>query len=329
MRDAKILQVHRGETSMRQRPGQRTFRPLVQAKGGARVLLFAALNAWALLGQTSTNPPSRGGFPPGSLRLERAATARVRASNEPSRSRRVRGYGRLQLSFEPNRGQFDSPIQFLARGPGYTLALKAGEAALALEKPEVRSNELAKRRNLLALSSPLDHLGPSLRIAGGQPRPMDGGPGTTVSVLRMRLVGANPVAAAHAFDQLPGEVNYYIGNDPKRWHTHIPTYATVKYQAVYPGVDLLYYGVRGEIEYDLMLEPGADPDRIHMALIAENVGSQVAGSIQKRHGTRRASEDGRPRLRIDHDGNLLVRLDCGEVSFRKPIVYQPTARGVR
>jgi hypothetical protein len=59
------------------------------------------------------------------------------------------------------------------------------------------------------------------------------------------LVGANLAAAVAGADPLPGHANYFLGNDPKKWRTDVPTYARVKYQGVYPGVDLVYYGTQG------------------------------------------------------------------------------------
>ena len=83
--------------------------------------------------------------------------------------------------------------------------------------------------------------------------------GTTVD---MRLVGADPHAAGRGEDGLPGVVNYLIGPDASRWHTNIPTYATVVYQDVYPGIDVAYHGTQTSLEYDFIVAPGADPTKI-------------------------------------------------------------------
>jgi effector-binding domain-containing protein len=70
----------------------------------------------------------------------------------------------------------------------------------------------------------------------------------------MNILGANASARVLGVDKLPGKVNYFIGNDPKRWHTNVPTYAKVKYEGVYPGVGLVYYGKQNaQLEYDLSL----------------------------------------------------------------------------
>jgi hypothetical protein len=75
---------------------------------------------------------------------------------------------------------------------------------------------------------------------------------------------------------LPGKSNYFIGNDPKKWRTHVPTYGRVRYENVYPGVDLVYYGNKGgQLEYDFVVAPGADLGPIALAIDVEG---QVSSS---------------------------------------------------
>ena len=68
----------------------------------------------------------------------------------------------------------------------------------------------------------------------------------------MKLVGANPNPEIVAEDELPGKVNYFIGNDPAKWRTNVSTYRKVRYKDVYAGIDLVYYGNQGQLEYDLL-----------------------------------------------------------------------------
>src|SRR5580693_761467 len=86
-------------------------------------------------------------------------------------------YGQLPLSFEPNQGQTDPQVQYLSRGNGYTLFLTAGEAVLALNKPQAgpRSKfSRAKKNPKTGRSSPS-----SAPVSQGPP-----------VALRMRLEGA-------------------------------------------------------------------------------------------------------------------------------------------
>lgn len=131
--------------------------------------------------------------------------------------------GQLPLIFEPNQGQADPQVKFLARGAGYGLFLDATSAVLAM--PTAHSTS----------------------------------PGQSQQLVRMKLVGANPVAATTGTDPLPGKTNYFVGNDSHQWHTGIPQFAGVRYEGVYPGINLVFYGNQGHLEYDFQVAPGADP----------------------------------------------------------------------
>jgi hypothetical protein len=63
--------------------------------------------------------------------------------------------------------------------------------------------------------------------------------------------------AALPEQELPGKVNYMLGNDPRRWRLGLPIYERVRYRELYPGVDVVYYGNQKQIEFDLVLKPGA------------------------------------------------------------------------
>jgi hypothetical protein len=115
----------------------------------------------------------------------------------------------------------------------------------------------------------------------------------------MKLVGANPAAPLSGVDELPGKANYFIGNDPKKWRRNVPTYTRVRYEEVYPGIDLEFYGTQqGQLEYDFVVAPGADPRAIRLALA------------------------GAEKLELDGRGNLHVALLTDEVRFHKPVLYQ-------
>src|SRR5437867_4977604 len=157
-------------------------------------------------------------------------------------------YGRLPLHFEANQGQTHQDVRFLARGPGYSLYLTAGEAVLVLTKP----NPQAKRD---VLSTP-ERLATQ---AQGTP-----------AVVRMGLVGAAPKPFVSGLDELPGKANCFIGKDPATWRTNGPTYAKVHYREVYPGIDLVYYGNQRQLEHDFVVAPGADPKRIVLGFKGAN-----------------------------------------------------------
>ena len=82
----------------------------------------------------------------------------------------------------------------------------------------------------------------------------------------MRLADANPAPKIRGLDELPGESNYFMGQDRSGWRANIPSFARVKYENVYEGVDLVYYGNQGQLEYDFIVAPGADPATIKLAI---------------------------------------------------------------
>jgi len=191
----------------------------------------------------------------------------------------VEAFGKLPMSFEANSGQTDGNVKFVARGHGYSLFLTSKEAILAL-----RNTPPASNRSKSAASQPVTE---PVKAAG-----------TEAAVIHMELAAANPSPRIGGAEELPGKVNYFIGNDPSKWRTNIPTYAKVKYEDVYPGVNLVYYGNQGQLEYDFVVAPRVDP-----------------GIIQLRF-------DGVQKLSMAHDGDLILDTSHGEVCFRKPVVYQ-------
>src|SRR5207247_7110758 len=148
------------------------------------------------------------------------------AAQVATKARVSESYGRLPLSFEANQGQVDPRVKFLARGAGQTLFLTSTEAVLVL----IRSAPQA----LGPLRTPTS---PLAARAGTQ------------TVLRMTFVGASSHPQITGQRELAGKVNYFLGNDPAKWRTNLPTYAAVRYEGLYPGIDLVYYGNNRQLEY--------------------------------------------------------------------------------
>ncbi|MGA3029094.1 MAG: BACON domain-containing carbohydrate-binding protein, partial [Bryobacteraceae bacterium] len=121
--------------------------------------------------------------------------------------------------------------------------------------------------------------------------------------LRIRLVGANAKAPSVGLDALPGKVNYFIGRDPKLWLRDIPTWERVRYTGVYPGVDMVWYGNQGRLEYDLELQPGADASRIALRF------------------------EGARKMALEVSGDLRVEMARGSLSLKLPEVYQDGSGG--
>jgi len=156
------------------------------------------------------------------------------------------------LSFEPNRGQTEKQVDFIAHGLKYDLFLSHAGAVM---------------------------------VFGG-------------SVVGMKPVGANASSRGQLIDQLPGKSNYFIGNDPAKWRTNVPTYLKVRYANVYKGVDLSYYGNQRQLEYDFVVQPGADPSAISLEF----------------------ESAGQPSL--TRNGQLVLHTSAGDLTWHKPVAYQ-------
>jgi hypothetical protein len=294
--------------------------------GGILVALVSATTTLVLRTHVRNSVASRalGGteIKGDSTRSQLGVTGRSRlaaANSSPaSQTQLLRTYGKLSLSFEANNGQTDSQVHFLARGSGYTLFLTSSEAVLTLQGSEGQPEGTGPRPGIIEKLQ-ADH---SLSTAAalklgipqskGNPRQLwHGGTGSLAqsqlpsspepragAVLRMKLVGANPTPRVAGLEQLPGKSSYFLGKDPKKWRTNVPLYTKVKYDGVYPGVDLVYYGNQSQLEYDFVVGPGANPH-------------DIALSIQ-----------GANRLEVDGQGDLVVDMKSEVVRFHKPVVYQ-------
>jgi hypothetical protein len=197
-------------------------------RGISRQLLAIALASHAFAGnaqhlQTATNPAG-------------ALASPSKASVQ---------YGNLPLSFEPNLGQTAKEVQWLARGPEYTLFLSGHDAVLELNKIV--------------------------------PSAQHGTPATiSSSAVRMNLLGAKTVDAANGEDPQSGKANYFTGRDPSKWQRNVPMYGKVRLRGVYRGIDLVYYGHQGQLEYDFVVAPGADASAIRWGF--EGARPQIAAN---------------------------------------------------
>ena len=226
-------------------------------------------------------------------------------------------YGKLPLRFEASYGQPFSRQGFISHGLGYGLILTGDEMVLKLGGnalgPRRRIASLIARPQLSTFNGLLPvapNVGPATPVLG--PKGRDVAPRLSESVIRLRLMGANPNVQLVGERALPGKTNYFFSHDRKRWRTKVPTYSRVRYRHVYPGIDLVYYGNEGgQLEHDFVVAPGADPRSIVLAI-----------DVRHELGTRQGAE-GRGGLQIDSNGDLVVLSESGKyVRLGRPVVYQ-------
>jgi uncharacterized repeat protein (TIGR01451 family) len=182
-------------------------------------------------------------------------------------------YRGLPLRFEPNLGQTGGAVKFLSRGSGYSLFLTEGGAVMRLRRAGSTKGGESDAS--------------SAQNAAG-----------SVGTLRFRLEGSNRSPKVTGSDELPGRSNYLIGSDVRLWRTGVPAFARVRYESVYPGVDVIYYGKEGRLEYDFTVAPGANPNRIRLKF------------------------DGARDVRVDEGGDLVLATGAGDLRQQKPVAYQ-------
>lgn len=174
----------------------------------------------------------------------------------------LESFGRLPLSFEANRGQAGEEVRYLSRTNDRHIYLTNSGA----------------------------FIGVSYFSGTGTKNDED--------LVKMELVGSTRQPEVSGTQELPGKVNYLIGNDPENWHTEIPTYGRVRYRGAYRGVDIVFYGNQRELEFDAVIAPGADPSGIRLRF----------------QGSRGIS--------LQPDGTLTIRTPHSSIAFRKPELYQ-------
>ncbi|MEW5976083.1 MAG: SBBP repeat-containing protein [Acidobacteriota bacterium] len=183
---------------------------------------------------------------------------------ETARRHLQAAYGRLPLTFEENRGQAPDSIRFLSRGSRHNLLLLANRLEFQLTTPDLASaNRFAR--------------------------------------FGIRFEGANPKPEVRAEQPVSTRSHYLVSSDPTQWQTDIPHYSQVRYEKLYPGIDLLVHGAEEMMEYDFVISPGAPPELIQLRF--ENLVGQSP-------------------LRIGEAGDLVFRTASGEMSQKKPFAYQ-------
>lgn len=170
--------------------------------------------------------------------------------------------GNLPLYFTAASGPTNHPAQFVAQGGDSQFLISPVEAQFNLQKSDAATREISSR------------------------------------TVRMRFVGANSRAQILGKDELPGKINYLVGNNPSQWQTGMATFARLRVEQLYPGVNLTYYGNQRQLEYDLAIAPGVNPDAIQIRF----------GGVDK--------------TSIGAQGELILALGKDEIDQPKPVIYQ-------
>ena len=203
------------------------------------LILCAAVQAQDLTtkkGAQATIGGAPASLPVSAERLStRADAPGARVSPGPKdKSRALALLSSLPVTFEPNRGQADPSVEYLSRGPGYSLLLTQTGALISIQHAlEPSSDQPAAHR---------------------------------FSLLQLEFVGGNRPSHLEGDALQTNRSNYFLGDRAGGQLTDVPNFARVRYPSVYPGTDLIFHGDPSRLEFDLNLAPGADPGRIRFRL---------------------------------------------------------------
>jgi hypothetical protein len=209
-------------------------------------------------------------------------------------------YGSPGLAFEPNVGQTDSRVKYMAPGRAYSLFVTSNAVYFAI--PILSQQSTAKQMAGLANALNL-RTDPRARRGKGATRDKK------FASIEMDILGSNPHAQIAAESKLPGVVNYILGRDPSRWRSGVPRYGQLRDHNVYPGVDVAYHSAAGDLQddkfqFDFLINPGVNPAAVKLGFRgAKHLHTTVAG-------------------------DLVIESEAGRLQLHRPFAYQE-ANGVR
>jgi len=210
--------------------------------------------------------------------------------NEPTEAERqlvVSKLSSMPLSFTENQGQFGDKTKFRCNTPGATFYFAASEVAY-----------LFSRETDGLIEEPLGPWASASDMPDSPDRLFTSRHKRESLLVHAKFVGANPNAKVIGEEMTSHRTNYFLGNDPSKWHTNVPNYSVVRYRNIYPGIDLKYHGDGHSLKYDFIVKPGADPSQIEIEY----------GGVNS--------------LSVNAQGDLVVSTQFGDVIERAPYAYQ-------
>jgi gliding motility-associated-like protein len=125
-----------------------------------------------------------------------------------------------------------------------------------------------------------------------------------VHVVKMRFEGANTQPEIQTARDAGYPSNFFLGNDPEKWHSNVRTYGDITYKNIYPGIDYHLFNQEKTLKYEFLVAAGGD-----------------ASSIVMRY-------DGATKVSLV-EGGLSIHTSIYDLQEEAPFAYQNTPEGIR
>jgi Beta-propeller repeat len=101
---------------------------------------------------------------------------------------------------------------------------------------------------------------------------------SAIHSIELQFIGSNSVKPI-GVEPTGGMTNYLLGNNPAAWRRAIPNYSRIREAQLYPGIDAVFHGNGRNIEYDFIVAPGANPNRIRMRFEGSHLKMKETGGL--------------------------------------------------
>jgi hypothetical protein len=163
------------------------------------------------------------------------------------------------VMFIENVGQFADGARFQVRGGDKTIWLAEDGLWVTVAEPPARPSPASEGAPHPASRPPDGRRPASLAVA----EPGESSEVRSVNI-RLSFSGANPHPRLEPFNRLETVVSYFIGNDPAQWRAAVPVWGGVRYNDLYPGIDLEITGEGGHLVQRLVTRPGANLSAVRL-----------------------------------------------------------------
>ncbi|MBS1715036.1 MAG: hypothetical protein JST30_11945 [Armatimonadetes bacterium] len=192
---------------------------------------------------------------------------------------------RAVATFKENGGQWDARAKFLSQSPGLDYWV-TGDGFVVDQYKYVDSGKPYEA------PSPFKDYD---KVAGQDRLRRKG------NVVAVNFVGGSGRSLTQAYGPTKGSTDYFL---PGKTVRNVHSYQEAVVKSVYPGIHTRHYRLNGDVRYDLIVDPGANPNLIEMSF----------------QGAKGMTSDGK---------KLTLQTSIGDLNIADLKVYQPVGNSAR